>query len=401
MDTTTGNERGGLCAFATKGTGSNEERRLMALLEGTGAAFLPYDKSAKRSSLRGLIREIDRRRPRLLAMEGTGLAGGLACFYARLRYGTGYVVSSGDAVGPFVASRAPWTGPVFGWYERLLCRFAAGFIGWTPYLVGRAMTYGCRRAVTAPGWSFTALDEGAWAEARLSIRRRLGIGEDELVFGILGAISWNPAKGYCYGKELVEAVKRVDRPGLRVLIVGDGDGRSKLEALAGELLGDKVLMPGRVPLEEVVHWMAAMDVGSLPQSTDPVGAFRYTTKISEYRAARLPVAISRVPMAYDLDEGWLWRLPGETPWDESYVAGMAELMRTVDREAVEAKRGLMEGEDATFTLGPQQARVRAWIGDVMERERRRRGEAEVKEPARGEATGGSTAGGEAAGAALS
>ena len=40
-------------------------------------------------------------------------------------------------------------GPVFGLYEHVLCRLAAGYIGWTPYLAGRAMTYGTKRVMTA------------------------------------------------------------------------------------------------------------------------------------------------------------------------------------------------------------------------------------------------------------
>ena len=59
--------------------------------------------------------------------------------------------------------------------------------------------------------------------------------------------------------------------------------------------------------------MAAFDVGALPQSTDGVGSFRYTTKLSEYAAARLPVITSRIPAAYDLGCEWMWRLPGRGP----------------------------------------------------------------------------------------
>ena len=43
-----------------------------------------------------------------------------------------------------------------------------------------------------------------------------------------------------------------------------------------------------MPLEEVVPVMCAFDVASLPQSMDGVGMFRYTTKIAEELALRLP-----------------------------------------------------------------------------------------------------------------
>ena len=61
-----------------------------------------------------------------------------------------------------------------------------------------------------------------------------------------------------------------------------------------------------------------MDVASLPQSVDGVGSFRYTTKLSEYLAARLPVVTGEIPLAFDLDDGWMWRLPGDAPWEERY-----------------------------------------------------------------------------------
>ncbi len=69
-------------------------------------------------------------------MEGTGIAGGLACLLAAIVKGHAYVVSSGDAVGPFIAVHVRCLGWPFAVYERLLCRFSSGFIGWTPYLVG-------------------------------------------------------------------------------------------------------------------------------------------------------------------------------------------------------------------------------------------------------------------------
>ena len=55
-----------------------------------------------------------------------------------------------------------------------------------------------------------------------------------------------------------------------------------LKDLAGEELGRTIILTGRVPREQVIDYLAAMDVGSLPQSVDGVGSFRYTIKLSEY-----------------------------------------------------------------------------------------------------------------------
>ena len=152
-------------AFSTKGAGSNEEDRIRTLLSKTNLEMFPFDRAAKFRSMRQLVGRVRRTRPALLVMEGTGLAGGLACMLSRV-LGARYVVSSGDAVGPWIAMKAPLLGPIFAIYERLLCRLASGFIGWTPYLVGRAMTFGCPRAMTAAGWSPIAFDASRAGEVR-------------------------------------------------------------------------------------------------------------------------------------------------------------------------------------------------------------------------------------------
>ena len=67
-----------------------------------------------------LLREIRRRRPAVVVMEGTGVAGGVALLLARQLFGTRYVVSCGDAVAPFLAASRPWLRPIAYLYERLL-----------------------------------------------------------------------------------------------------------------------------------------------------------------------------------------------------------------------------------------------------------------------------------------
>src|SRR5208337_1279843 len=129
-------------AFSTLGHGSNEEARIRDLLRDVGCELFLFDRVHKLRMFRLLLLKMWRVRPDLVVMEGTGIAGGTALILARTGFGQRYVVSSGDAVGPWVGTRSRLLGPVFGLYERVLCRLAAGFIGWTPYLVGRALTFG-------------------------------------------------------------------------------------------------------------------------------------------------------------------------------------------------------------------------------------------------------------------
>ena len=233
---------------------------------------------------RRLLVKMWRFRPDLVVMEGTGLAGGAALILGAV-FGQRYVVSSGDAVGPWVGTRSRLLGPVFGLYERVLCRLAAGFIGWTPYLVGRALTFGAPRGVTAAGWAPFPRSPAESADARQRVRSALGIPANALVIGIAGSMVWTSRHSFCYGRGVGEGP--LPRSGGRTFMLSGGrrDGKAKLEKLAEHRIGRTVLFTGRVPQADVPDYLAAMDLGSLPQSVDRVGSFRFTTKISEYLAA--------------------------------------------------------------------------------------------------------------------
>ena len=352
-----------LLVFATKGTGSNEEGRIKALVSRLPVKLLPFDKKRKIHSFLGLMREFYRSERTLVVMEGTGIAGGFACILGRLLFGHRYVVSSGDAVGPFVGAHVAILGPPFTLYERLLCRMSAGFIGWTPYLVGRAMTYGTPRGMTAPGWVIgKSVDDRS--KARRAIRDKWGIKDDTIVFGLAGAIIWSKRRKYCYGLELVRAIRRVERQDIAVVVIGDGSGLETLKREAGAELGKRVFLPGSVPLDEVMENLCGFDVASLPQSTDAVGAFRYTTKISEYRALDLPIVTLRIAAAYDLDLGICWRLLGENPWDPFFIDQLVGLMNRIDRESLSSGGRADIHADKVFDRDTQIARVTAFLEEL-------------------------------------
>ncbi len=327
--------------------------------------IFPFDRRAKMRTFLGLLDAIRRRDHDLIVMEGSGIAGGAALLLGRLLFGARYVISSGDAVGPFVAMRWPLLAPMFSLYERLLCRAASGFIGRTPYLTGRALGFGSPRAMTAPGWAPFEYASGTLARSRDRIREKLAIPAEGLVVGVVGTLIWTKSVGYCYGLELVEALRRCDRANVYALIIGEGDGRARLERLAADDSGTRIIFTGTVPLDQVPHYLAAMDIASLPQSVDRVGSFRYTTKLSEYLAAGLPVVTGRIPLAYDLDEGWLWRLPGGAPWDERYLDALAELIARVDARELMAKRRAALCKMREFDRDRQVARATDFINELL------------------------------------
>jgi hypothetical protein len=354
-----------ILALATKGTGTNEEARLRTLLSRLSVELVPFDKSAKCQSGIDLMKTLWMQRPDLVVMEGTGVAGGLPILLARILFGTRFVVSSGDAVAPFVGAIHPMLKPFFGIYERLLCRLSSGFIGWTPYLAGRALTFGAPRAMTAAGWG-PQQDAARRSHARIALRSRLGIDKDSIVFGLVGSLVWNRRLGYCYGLELVKAIITLRRSQrIAVVIAGGGCGLDHLREIAGSRAGQDIFLLGEIPGSQVADHLAAFDIASLPQSVDGVGSFRYTTKLSEYLAAGLPVVTGTIPMAYDLDTGWLWRLAGATPWSDKYIAHLAKLMKNINVGEIAQKRDAVPPMLPEFNRDRQVSRATEFILDIL------------------------------------
>jgi glycosyltransferase involved in cell wall biosynthesis len=356
-----------ILAVATQGTGGDDELRLRTLLGRFTSRYVPFDRRAKLESFRRLLSEVARERPDLVVMEGTGIAGGAAVLLGKLLYGTPYVLSSGDAIAPFVRAQAPLAYPLFLAYEHLLCRYAEGFVGWTPYLAGRALSFGSKAAMTAPGWApFPKLDPDG--ELRKSVRARLQIPEHALVFGIVGSLAWNRRVEYCYGLELARALPQaLSREEVHVVIVGDGSGRAEIEKLTPPALRTRLHLTGKVPRSEVPDYLAAMDAVTLPQSVDGVGSFRYTTKLSEYLVAGLPVVTNRIPLAYDLPGDWMIRLPGSSPWDPVFVRALAALMREIGPEELSRRREETKKALPLFELEPQLERFTQFLLDRLQR----------------------------------
>ncbi len=351
--------------FATQGHGGNEEQRILGLLERLpGVTLVPYRRGDRLGMAGALLRAVREHRPDLVVMEGSGLPGGAALLLGRLLHGIPYVVSSGDAVGPWIGQHFAGLGLPAGLYERLLYRFSAGFIGWTPYLVGRALTYGAPRAMTAAGWAPVALVGAEREAARAQVRADLGIPADALVVGIVGSLAWNDRLGSCYGLELVRALNATARPDLHVLIGGDGPGRAHLEA---EVMPDRrgrLHLAGRLSQQEVARHLAAMDLASLPQTTDEVGSFRYTTKLSEYQQAGLPVITGRIPMSYDLPGAWV-RIPGDYPTRAPYVPALAAFLEGLSADALAALRARAAEVAQVFSREDQVKRATAFFEDLL------------------------------------
>lgn len=133
-------------------------------------------------------------------------------------------------------------------------------------------------------------------------------------------------------------------PNLRLLIVGDGIQRPKLERMIQELsLGDCVKITGMVPHENVPKWIATADIGVL---TFPVsGATRdiFPTKVLQYMACRKPVVANPLPGLMDFglgqEQGVVYVRDGDWASAIQYALADREWLGKRAREYVEQEHG--------------------------------------------------------------
>lgn len=335
-------------------------RRLAERLPDTDLTFYDFDKTSRREASRDLMQVLRSRSWDLVYQESTGIGSGARMIQAaRSAQKQRYVVSSGDPIsGFFKVTKGPAFAAPFAVYEKMLYRYSAGFIGWTPYLTGRALELGAPRAVSVEG--AVALDvfrplpvreKQAWREAH-------GIAKDHLVCGLVGSLTWVERQNYSYGLELVETLKRVKRADVSVLIVGDGGGRERLEKSIPVSLRERVIFTGRIPEAEVVHAMNAMDIGFIPQSVDELGSYRLTTKMPEYLACGLPIAMSPVPGFFDyVGSAAGWALPPFHPADVRFHEQCAAWIDTLARDEITQKaaccRAIAESRFSYEVVGPR------------------------------------------------
>ncbi|WP_218079976.1 glycosyltransferase [Anthocerotibacter panamensis] len=274
----------------------------------------------------------------LVYQESSGIASGLNLIRAARSWGQRYVISTGDPVGGFFyTTKGPLWGALFELYERLLYQHCTGFIGWTPYLTGMALKMGAKRAITVEGGADLQQFRPLPDEQRARLRAQWGLPPGHLVCGVVGSLKWTARQAYCYGLELIEMLQYLRRTDLSVLIVGSGDGQAILERRIPEALRPRVVFTGRLLPEQVTGALNAMDIGFITQTLDGLGNYRLTTKLPEYLACGLPVAMSPTPGFYDYVLPAGWALPAAHPSSPAYHRQCAQWLDRLSWEEVKLK----------------------------------------------------------------
>ncbi|MYW19102.1 glycosyltransferase, partial [Streptomyces sp. SID2955] len=131
------------------------------------------------------------------------------------------------------------------------------------------------------------------------VRARLGISPDEYVVGTVGSLTPHEGIG-----TLLHAGVELRRRGvpLRLLIVGDGAERARLQRLAARLGLDDgtAVFTGRVPHAQVRDYYAALDVFAVPRTAERVCRLVTPLKPVEAMASGLPVTASDLPALGEL-----------------------------------------------------------------------------------------------------
>ena len=171
------------------------------------------------------------------------------------------------------------------------------------------------RTVRTP--SGVDLDLFMQPQDREGVRRELGLGED-FVVGWVGSF-----RRFHALEQAVEAAALV--PGVRLLLVGDGPERPRVEQLARDR-GVPATFTGTVSHEQLPAVLSGMDVALVLAAADQ--PFHYSPlKLAEYLAAGLPVVAPAVGQLRDrLTDGVDVRLvPAEDPHE---LAAALDALRT-------------------------------------------------------------------------
>lgn len=365
-----GPENAEVLCINTAGKGGQDAMRIRRMTKGLSVpcAYYDVDKSVKKKASAEIWRLITAKPWRLLYLENTGIAGGLNMIRAARERGIRYVVSSGDPIeGFFRVTKGDIIGKAFGVYERLLMSHSSGFMGWSPYLAGRALELGAPCAATVEGAVDLELFRPLPEAEREQIRSHYGITPGHLVCGIVGSLTWTPRLNYCYGLELVEAARRLKRDDMTFLIVGDGTGKAILEERVPEALRKRVIFTGRIAPDEVMRTMNAMHIGFITQTLDHLGSYRLTTKMPEYLACGLPIGISPIPGYFDyIGEAAGWALPPYHPASAKFHDALTAWLETVTHEEVEAKRAACRKiAEERFDYDKIAARFRSFVEYVL------------------------------------
>lgn len=174
---------------------------------------------------------------------------------------------------------------------------------------------------------------------QLKLRSELGL-KDSLVVGLVGSLAWSKRYNFCYGWDVIEALRLLKDLNIKALIVGGGSGLVRLKEKT-KLYGleEKVVFTDIISHQEIPAYINCIDICVSTQSNDFVGFVRCPTKLSEYMACGKYIISTDVGYAtlYVNRAGKL--LPYNGIKDDSYPQRLAEHLRYLHNNRDEIGKG--------------------------------------------------------------
>jgi len=260
----------------------------------------------------------------------------LAALAGKLFHGARFVLSTGDAVYAFARSTMHRVKAVaMGVMEFLALHLAdAIIICGAPYHKQLLESRGFRNLFWIPGGVDTSLFRPLDVA---NLRTELGLA-NVLTIGVVGSVNFSVKHQFCYGWEVVEALRLLKGLPVRGIVVGVGDGIPFLKSKAREYgVEDQLLFTGWVDHDILPQYINLIDVCISTQSNDLVGQVRITAKVPEYLACGRYVIASNVGGATEFvkDSGLL--LPSQGVRDLRYVETIVSHLKKIcdDRALLE------------------------------------------------------------------
>jgi glycosyltransferase involved in cell wall biosynthesis len=126
---------------------------------------------------------------------------------------------------------------------------------------------------------------------RRSVSLPTEIGDDETVLFFMGWV-------YEFSglRELAKDLAADDEyDNIKLLVVGEGDLYEELQEIKRDSLGDQLILTGRVPFEEIPHYLDYADICLLPAEHNDTMDNIVPIKMYEYLASGSPVVATRLP----------------------------------------------------------------------------------------------------------
>ncbi|MGP5118398.1 glycosyltransferase family 4 protein [Corynebacterium casei] len=142
---------------------------------------------------------------------------------------------------------------------------------------------------------------------KADLRKELGLGENEVIVGSITSVVQ-----YEGLDDLIRAIEFL--PDVRCVIVGDGETKSKLEALVDELgLENQIRFVGKQPAATIWKWYAALDIFVIPRKNQEVCRTVTPIKTLMAQANGIPVVASDLPALREVTGNYAVYFPAESP----------------------------------------------------------------------------------------